>query len=638
MRLVIAVGGNALLRRGEVPDAHVQLAHIRAAAAALAPLLSEHEVLLVHGNGPQVGLLASESSGDATLSRPYPLDALGAQTQGMVGYWLCQALANAGLTRPVVAIVTQTVVSAADGAFDAPDKPIGAVYSHELALARQREGGWSIASDGNGWRRTVASPRPVRIVEQPVVLQLLQSGTAVLCAGGGGSPVVTDEAGHLRGVEAVVDKDRVASLLAVEIDADELLVLTDVAQVVRDFGTDRATPIHTLAVGEIRRTAFAAGSMGPKVAACADFTAATGRPARIGALTQAGRVLAGRAGTVVVPDELGGAEGPHPSKVTAAERGTGAADRIVVGVDGSTGAGRALQWAMSTAAQYEVPVEAVLAWEWGLATSPVEVAVEAARYVEALVAAALLERPAAAAGRQLVGRAVEGDAASVLTSVPALLLVLGQHGESALRRRLLGPALGSVASHCLSDASLPVAIVPAEATLGPPRRVVVGVDGSAASGRALRWAVAHGRAVGAPVIAVQCWQATSGSPVEWGAEGPQQRASVSTWSQDAGQRLRTTVYGALAATEAVDVELLVIHQPAADGLLSTVGEDDVLVVGDRGQGGFRRLLLGSVSRHCVEYAACPVVIVPLRERQTTSGVGSSTAGTGLGASRYQGAP
>lgn len=306
MRLVIALGGNALLRRGEVPDATVQLEHVRAAARALAPVLEEHEVLLVHGNGPQVGLLAIESAGDTTLSRPYPLDALGAQTQGMVGYWLCQALSNAGLTRPVVAVVTQTVVSAEDPAFHAPDKPIGSVYSREVALERQQDHGWSIAPDGDGWRRTVASPRPVRIVEEPVVLQLLRSGTAVVCAGGGGAPVVTDEmAGHLRGVEAVVDKDWVASMLAVAVDADELLVLTDVPQVVRGFGTDRATPIDTLSVAEIGRTAFAAGSMGPKVAACAHFSAATGRPARIGALEQAGQVLRGVAGTAVVPEDRG---------------------------------------------------------------------------------------------------------------------------------------------------------------------------------------------------------------------------------------------------------------------------------------------------------------------------------------------
>lgn len=303
MRLVIALGGNALLRRGEVPDASVQLDHVRAAAEALAPLMEQHEVLLVHGNGPQVGLLAVESAGDTSLSRPYPLDALGAQTQGMVGYWLCQALSNAGLRRPVVAVVTQTVVAAEDPGFAAPDKPIGAVYPHEVARQRQQELGWSIAPDGDGWRRTVASPRPVRIVEQPIVDALLRTGTTVICAGGGGAPVVVaGDTGHLRGVEAVVDKDWVAAMLAVSVDADELLVLTDVPQVVRDFGTDQAVAIEVLSLAEIDRMTFAAGSMGPKVAACGSFARVTGRPARIGALEQAGQVLGGTAGTVVTPD------------------------------------------------------------------------------------------------------------------------------------------------------------------------------------------------------------------------------------------------------------------------------------------------------------------------------------------------
>ena len=305
MRLVVALGGNALLRRGEVPDASVQLKHVRAAARALAPLLEEHEVLLVHGNGPQVGLLAIESASDTTLSRPYPLDALGAQTQGMVGYWLCQALGNAGLSRPVVTVVSQTVVDADDPAFAAPDKLVGVVYSEPVARARERDDGWTIARDGDGWRRTVPSPLPVRLVELPVVLQLLRSGVADICAGGGGAPVVTDGAAGLRGIEAVVDKDRVAALLAIAVDADELLVLTDVPQVIRDHGTDAATPLAVLSVQEIDRTTFAAGSMGPKVQACAQFTTTTGRPSRIGALEQAVQVLAGTAGTTVITQDDG---------------------------------------------------------------------------------------------------------------------------------------------------------------------------------------------------------------------------------------------------------------------------------------------------------------------------------------------
>lgn len=299
MRLIVAVGGNALLQRGEKPDAAVQLEHVRIAAAALAPLLDQHQVLLVHGNGPQVGLLARESEGDVTLSRPYPLDALGAQTQGMVGYWLGQALINAGVTKPVVTIVTQTVVMPHDPAFTSPTKLVGAVYSHEAALERQRTRGWHIARDGTGWRRVVASPAPVRIIEQPVIAQLLEFGAAVICAGGGGAPVVAS-GGQLRGVEAVVDKDWTAAILAIAIDADELLVLTDVPAVMRDFGTPEASPIRELDLEQVGGSIFGAGSMGPKVQACAHFLTVTGRPARIGSLAQAGQVLQGKAGTTIL--------------------------------------------------------------------------------------------------------------------------------------------------------------------------------------------------------------------------------------------------------------------------------------------------------------------------------------------------
>lgn len=298
MRLVIAVGGNALLQRGETPDASVQLLHVRAAATALAPILNEHEVLLVHGNGPQVGLLALESEHDTTLTRPYPLDALGAQTQGMVGYWLGQALTNAGVTRPVVTVVSQAVVASDDPAFAHPDKLVGQVYTHKVALDRQEHQGWQIAQDGVGWRRVVASPAPRRIVEQAVIGQLLSGGTAVICGGGGGAPVISD-GDQLHGVEAVVDKDWTAAILAIAVEADELLVLTDVEAVMRDFGTPHAVPLHDVALADIETSAFASGSMGPKVLACAHFRRTTGRPARIGALTDAARVLNGAAGTTV---------------------------------------------------------------------------------------------------------------------------------------------------------------------------------------------------------------------------------------------------------------------------------------------------------------------------------------------------
>lgn len=301
--------------------------------------------------------------------------------------------------------------------------------------------------------------------------------------------------------------------------------------------------------------------------------------------------------------------------------------RIVVGVDGSTGSSRALQWAMETGARYDAAVAAVLAWEWGLPTidvlspsTPVEVAVEAVHAVQAQVAKAVVDRPASVGEVQVTAKAIEGDPPTVLTSAPARLLVLGQHGQSVVRRRLLGPALGSVASHCLSSATVPVVIVPAQAAPGPPRRVVVGVDGSPSSSRALRWAVLHGQAVGAPVTAVYSWQMTFVAAPERASTttGPPV-PPLSTWQDEAQRQLRETVALTLTAAEAADVELLTVHRPSAAGLLESVHEDDLLVLGERGKGGFRRLLLGSVSRHCAEYAPCPVVIVPPADRAAGAG-------------------
>lgn len=298
MRIVVALGGNALLRRGEKPDALVQLEHIRTAAEALAPLARAHELLICHGNGPQVGLLAMESESDPLLSRAYPLDALVAQTQGMIGYWLGQSLHNAGVDRPVVSIVTQVLVDASDPAFDTPTKFVGAVYGRAAADELARERGWSVAPDGDGWRRVVPSPEPLALLEQDTVLALLSTGAVVVCAGGGGAPVVSD-AGKLSGVEAVVDKDLTAALLATQTGADRLLILTDVPAVMRSFGTPEAIAISRLRVSQIAGLQLPAGSMGPKVEACRRFVTASSGSATIGALTDVAALLAGTAGTTV---------------------------------------------------------------------------------------------------------------------------------------------------------------------------------------------------------------------------------------------------------------------------------------------------------------------------------------------------
>lgn len=211
MRVVVALGGNALLRREERPDAAVQLANVRAAVAALAPLAHEHELVITHGNGPQVGVLALESAADRSLSSPYPFDVLGAETQGMIGYWLLQSLQNALPGRQVCALLNQTLVSAADPAFADPAKFVGPVYERDEAERLAADRGWTVKQDGTHWRRVVPSPRPQRVVETRLIRLLLQSGAVAVCAGGGGVPVIRDGQGQLTGVEAVVDKDLTAA-------------------------------------------------------------------------------------------------------------------------------------------------------------------------------------------------------------------------------------------------------------------------------------------------------------------------------------------------------------------------------------------------------------------------------------------
>jgi carbamate kinase len=300
MRIVVALGGNALMERNERPDAVSQRRHVRSAAAALAPLAVDHELLITHGNGPQVGMLALESVSDSALSKPYPLDTVGAETQGMIGYWLAQELHNAGAAKPIATVVTQTLVDPADPAFTEPTKFIGPGYSHHRAQALARHHDWTVAQDGPAWRRVVASPEPLAIAELPAIRQLVYANAVVICAGGGGVPVAEDDDGRWHGVEAVVDKDLATALLAQELLADAMLLLTDVPAVMRDFGTDQATATDTIDVRDLRSMAFPEGSMAPKVRACIRFVEATGGLAAIGRLDEAAAVLAGTAGTTVV--------------------------------------------------------------------------------------------------------------------------------------------------------------------------------------------------------------------------------------------------------------------------------------------------------------------------------------------------
>jgi carbamate kinase len=299
MRIVVALGGNALLHRGEKPDAEPQRLNVLHAAAALASVAREHEVIVTHGNGPQVGVLALESAADPLLSRPFPLDPLGAETQGLIGYWLTQSLHNVLPERQVVALLTQCVVDPDDAAFGHPTKFVGPTYTEAEARAVADEREWSVALDGVGWRRVVASPEPQEVVEAGVIRRLVDSGVLVVCAGGGGIPVVRHADGSLDGIEAVIDKDLTAALLAQTLGADALLLLTDVTAVETDFGHPGSRPIRTARAAELRSYGFAAGSMGPKVEAACRFAERTGGVAAIGSLADAAGVLTGSAGTRV---------------------------------------------------------------------------------------------------------------------------------------------------------------------------------------------------------------------------------------------------------------------------------------------------------------------------------------------------
>ncbi len=300
MRIVVALGGNALLQRGERPDAAPQLDQVAKAAGPIAELAREHQVVLVHGNGPQVGLLALESAADQSLSRPYPLGDLVAETQGLIGYWLQQAISRT-LTTPVVTLVTQTVVDPRDAAFAIPTKFVGSVYDELEAKTLATEHDWTFARDGEAWRRVVASPAPVRVVETDTAELLLSSGVTVVLAGGGGVPVIEGAIG-LEGIAAVVDKDLVAALVARELGADLLVVLTDVAAVMAEFGTPRQRPLTQVTPSELARHRFPAGSMGPKIDAVCQFVKQTGNRAAVGSLDEVAAVVAGDAGTQVVGD------------------------------------------------------------------------------------------------------------------------------------------------------------------------------------------------------------------------------------------------------------------------------------------------------------------------------------------------
>lgn len=299
MLVVAALGGNALLRRGEPLTAEAQRANVKIAAESLAQVVfAGHQLVVTHGNGPQVGLLALQGAAYKP-DEAYPLDVLGAETEGMIGYIIEQELENAlGHDRPVATLLTQVLVDDDDPAFNNPTKFVGPVYDREEAEARANAAGWHIAQDGDKWRRVVPSPKPLEIPDTRVLKLLLGQGVVVICAGGGGIPILRRDDGSMIGVEAVIDKDAASALLARQLGADALLLLTDVDAVYRDFGKESAAPIHRLTVAEARRMDLPAGSMGPKLTAAASF-AEHGGVSGIGRLEDALSILGGSAGTRV---------------------------------------------------------------------------------------------------------------------------------------------------------------------------------------------------------------------------------------------------------------------------------------------------------------------------------------------------
>jgi carbamate kinase len=307
MLIVTALGGNALLRRGEAMTAENQRANVRVAAKALAPVAAAHQLVIGHGNGPQVGLLALQGAAYDKIDT-YPLDVLGAQTEGMIGYMIEQELGNLlPFERPLASLLTMIEVDPDDPGFANPTKFIGPIYDQPDAARLARDKGWIFKRDGGAWRRVVASPEPKRIFELRPIRWLLEHNTIVIAAGGGGIPTVYEkgEARSLAGIECVIDKDLASELLARDLHADLLVMLTDADAVYVDWDLPTQRAIRRASPAALQELSFAAGSMGPKVQAACRFANATGKRAAIGALADLADIIAGEAGTTISTAEPG---------------------------------------------------------------------------------------------------------------------------------------------------------------------------------------------------------------------------------------------------------------------------------------------------------------------------------------------
>ncbi|AMM22755.1 hypothetical protein AX769_21340 (plasmid) [Frondihabitans sp. PAMC 28766] len=303
MRIVVALGGNALLPRGAHPDAATQVTRLAEAGPALARLATEHQVVIVHGNGPQVGLLALESQNDPALSRPYPLSDLVAETQGLIGSWIQSALEQGGLTKDVVVLVSRTLVDANDPAFTKPTKFVGLPYDEKTAHHLATTLDWAVAQDGSAWRRVVPSPAPVAIPATALAGHLLDQGNTIILAGGGGIPFTLHD-GRPDFAECIVDKDAVASIIAWKLEADLLLVLTDVDGIMTGFETPAEEVLRSSTPTELAALSLPAGSMRPKADAVASFVTASGKRAAIGSLDDIEKIVAGQSGTQISADSL----------------------------------------------------------------------------------------------------------------------------------------------------------------------------------------------------------------------------------------------------------------------------------------------------------------------------------------------
>lgn len=305
MRIVVALGGNALIRRGGSFNIEAQRKNVQVAVTQLARIAIGNDLVIVHGNGPQVGLLALQAMDDSPDER-LPLHMLSAETVGTIGYMIQQELGNLiDASRSCVTLLTMVEVFASDPAFAKPDKPIGPIYSEQQATDIASERGWTVGPDGDNFRRLVPSPKPVRVIEINPVQWLLEHNTVVICAGGGGIPVIADNSGNLYGVEAIVDKDRTANLVANALNADLLIIATDVDGVYENWGTPRSTLIRHANPSSLAALGFATGSMGPKVEAACDFSHHSRRRAVIGSIEDIEKMVAGISGTTVACDAHG---------------------------------------------------------------------------------------------------------------------------------------------------------------------------------------------------------------------------------------------------------------------------------------------------------------------------------------------